>query len=126
MTTKTNKPKFGLFEAVMDFHYDAQRFLHHFQLAGISCAAFSLQEECEMHSRLWDDEVIQKRMREKINARPVPVFSAAKFMELPFESGYWKNACPDFCADEVFDEVLREMTESEKSLLRVRLKRGDV
>lgn len=126
MTTKPNTPKFGTYEAVMNHHYDAKRFLHHFQLAGISCAYFSLQEECETHSRLWDDETVQKRMREKLNARPKPVFSAAKFMELPFSSGYWRNASPDFFADEVFDEVLREMTESEKSLLRIRIKRGDV
>jgi hypothetical protein len=111
-----------MFQAVMDHSYNAKRFLDHFKLAGISCAAFSLQEECETHSRLWDDEIVQKRMRAKINARPVPVFSAARFMELPFESEYWKNACPDFCAFEMFDEVMAEMTEGEKSELRARIK----
>jgi hypothetical protein len=126
MKTKTNQPKFGAYQAIMDHNYDPKRFLHHFTLAGISCAAFSLREECETHTALWDDPTIQARMRSKIDARPKPVFSAEKFMSEPFESGYWRNAFPDLCADEVFDQVLAEMSEADKSQLRVRIKNGDV
>jgi len=124
---KAKAPTFDAYDAVMIHHYrDPQVFIGNFHLAGIDPSGFTLQQFCELHTRLWSDPTIQARMRSKIDARPKPVFSAEKFMSEPFESGYWRNAFPDLCADEVFDQVLAEMSEADKSQLRVRIKNGDV
>ena len=120
---KAVKDDFGLYEAIMDHGYaNSEGMRARMDLAGILHQNFQLKEFCLTHTRLWDDGTVQRRMREKINARPTPVFSAVKFLELPFESKYWQNASPDFCAYEVFDEVMAEMTEGEKSELRTRIK----
>ena len=124
---KAKAPTFDAYDAVMIHHYrDPQVFIGNFHLAGIDPSGFTLQQFCELHTRLWSDPTIQARMRSKIDARPKPVFSAVKFLELPFESKYWQNACPDFCAYEVFVEIVNEMTEPEKFQLRARIKKGAV
>jgi hypothetical protein len=88
-------------------------------LVGIDCRRMSTYEMYQATHDIQTDHVVEERKRKMIDALPPRKFSAAKFMELPWDSGYWRNALPPAG---IIEAVIAAMSEAEKIELRARVK----